>query len=142
MMPPTPKLYIWNLESFDAKRKYTCGVHRESMISPNYKNPTKFSKNKACRYSLASTIWKNLWDACVRYFYQIFIFFTKWQSFKNYEKCFLFHLKSSFCSQDVQIFVFFPLPFNTFQKEKDKFKWNNLWCHELACINLQMQFLK
>ena len=35
-----------------------------------------------------------------------FLFFTKWQLFKNYEKCCLFHLKSSFCSQDIQFFVF------------------------------------
>ena len=34
---------------------------------------------------------------------------------KNYEKCFLFHQKSSFCSQDIQIFVIFSLPFQTFQ---------------------------
>ena len=45
--------------------------------------------------------------ACVRYFYQFFIFFIK---FKNYEKCFLFHIKSSFRSRDIQIFVFFPFP--------------------------------
>ena len=67
-----------------------------------------------------------------------FYFFTKWWSFKNCEKCFLFHLKSSFWSRDIQIFVFFPLPFHTFQIQKDKWKWNNLWCHELACINLQV----
>ena len=36
----------------------------------------------------------------------IFYFFTKWKPFKNYEKLFLFHLKSSFRSQDIQIFVF------------------------------------
>ena len=29
-------------------------------------------------------------------------------------------------------------PFHTFQIQKDKWKWNNLWCHELTCINLQM----
>ena len=46
--------------------------------------------------------------ACVRYFYQIFIFFTKWQPFKNYEKYFLFHQKSSFRSWDNQIFLFRP----------------------------------
>ena len=34
-----------------------------------------------------------------------FLFFTKWQPFKNYEKCFLIHLKSSFPSQDIQISV-------------------------------------
>ena len=40
-----------------------------------------------------------------------FLFFTKWWCFKNYEKCFLFHLKCSFRSRDIQFFVFlfFPL---------------------------------
>ena len=28
-----------------------------------------------------------------------------WKPFKNFEKCFLFHLKSSFRSQDIEIFV-------------------------------------
>ena len=44
-------------------------------------------------------------------FFIKFLFLTKWQPFKNFEKCFLFHLKSSFCSGDIQIFVFpsFPL---------------------------------
>ena len=71
-------------------------------------------------------------------FYCFFYFFTKWQPFKNYKKCFLFHLQGSFHSQDIQIFVIFSLPFHTFQIQKDKWNWNNLWCHELACINLQM----
>ena len=39
--------------------------------------------------------------ACVRYFLWNFYFFTKWYPFKNYEKCFLFHLKSSFRSRDI-----------------------------------------
>ena len=39
----------------------------------------------------------------------IFYFCTTWWSFKNHEKCFLFHLKSSFRSRDIQIFVF-PSP--------------------------------
>ena len=33
-------------------------------------------------------------------------FSTRWQPFKSYEKCFLFHLKSPFCSRDIQVFVF------------------------------------
>ena len=45
---------------------------------------------------------------------------------KNYEKCFLFHLKSSFHSQDIQFFIVFSLPFHTFQIQKDKWKFNNL----------------
>ena len=80
--------------------------------------------------------------ACISYFLSNFYFFTNWWPLKNYEKCFLFHLKTSFCSRDIQIFVIFSLPFYTFQIQKDKWKWNNLWCHELACINLQMQFLE
>ena len=36
----------------------------------------------------------------------------KWYPFKNYEKCFLFHQKSSFSTQDIQSFVFSSsLPF-------------------------------
>ena len=52
-----------------------------------------------------------LWNfkACVRYFFKK-IFFTKWQSFKNYERYFLFHLKSSFHSRDIQILLFPPSP--------------------------------
>ena len=34
---------------------------------------------------------------------------TKRKSFNNHEKCFLFHLKSSFCSPVIQIFV---IPFS------------------------------
>ena len=40
-------------------------------------------------------------------FKEIFVC-TKWEPFKNYERCFLFHLKSSFRSRHIQIFVFPP----------------------------------
>ena len=43
-------------------------------------------------------------------FFIKFLFITKWWSFKNDEKCFLFHLKGSFCSPDIQIFVFLSSP--------------------------------
>ena len=59
-----------------------------------------------------------------------FCFFTK-----NCEKYFSFHLKSSFYSRDIQMFVIFSLPFHTFQIQKDVWNWNNLWCNGLACIN-------
>ena len=42
-----------------------------------------------------------LLKGCVHYF----LFF---QPFKNYEKCFLFHLKCSFRTQHIQMFVFRP----------------------------------
>ena len=68
--------------------------------------------------------------------HQIFIFFTKWQPFKNYEKCFLFHLKSSFCSWDIQFCVISVLPsFSTCQSllwRMIKDKSLRSWCHQLS----------
>ena len=43
-------------------------------------------------------------------FFIKFLFFTKWYPFKNYEKRFLFHLKTSFRSQNIQTFVFSSSP--------------------------------
>ena len=57
-------------------------------------------------------------------FYQFFIFSPNDSSSKT-GKCFLFYLKSPFRSQDIQTFVFSPLPFHFFQIQKDKWKWNN-----------------
>ena len=50
-------------------------------------------------------------------FYQIFIFSAN--NMRNYEKCFLFQLKSS---RDIQIFVIFSIPFHTFQIQRDNCK--------------------
>ena len=57
-------------------------------------------------------------------FYQIFIFSPNDSLSKTMKNVFSFHLKSSFRSQDIQIFVVFSFPFHTFQNQKDK--WNNL----------------
>ena len=51
--------------------------------------------------------------ACAHYFLTSFC--SKWKALKNYEKYFLFHLKSSFRSRDIQIFVIFSLLFHTIQ---------------------------
>ena len=75
-------------------------------------------------------------------FYHTFIFWPNNNPSKTMKNVFFFHLKSSFRSKNIQIFVVFSLPFHTFQFQKDRWKWNNLWCHELACINLQMSFLE
>ena len=49
--------------------------------------------------------------ACVHYFYQFLFFFSSNdRPSKSIKKCFLFHLKSSFCSQDIQTFVFSSSP--------------------------------
>ena len=42
---------------------------------------------------------------------------------KNYEKCFLFHLKSSYRFRDIQMFLFSSFPFTFFSRKesmKDK----------------------
>ena len=70
-------------------------------------------------------------------FCQIFIF-SPYDNPSKTVKWFLFHLKGFFRSRDIQIFLIFPLPFHTFQIQKNKFKWNNLWCHELVWIKLQV----
>ena len=61
---------------------------------------------------------------------------------KNIKYFFIIHRKSSFRSRDIQMFVFFPLPFHSYKIQKDKWKWNNLRLHKLACINLRMQLLE
>ena len=78
--------------------------------------------------------------ACVCYFFSNLYFFTKWFFTIFYQKCFFFPLKSLFRSPDSHTSVIFSLLFHTFQIQKDKWKCNNL-CHELTCINLQIQFL-
>ena len=54
-------------------------------------------------------------------FYQIFVF-PQNDSPSKTMKCFLFHQKSSFRSQDIHTFVIFSLPFHTFQIKKVKWK--------------------
>ena len=58
--------------------------------------------------------------ACVRYFLLNFLFFLEMIGLQKYEKCLLFHLKSSFLSRHIQVFVIFSLPFHTFQIQKGK----------------------
>ena len=76
-----------------------------------------------------------LFKACLCYFLSNFYFFTKWQPFKNYEKCFLFHLKCTFHSWDIHIFVYLSFPF--FLPAGHCFKgWSKInlksWCHQLS----------
>ena len=61
------------------------------------------------------------------------IYFFQWKPVKNDAKCFLLHLKSSFRSQDVYIFV---LIFWLCRKSQSYFQ--NLWRHNMA--NKQLQY--
>ena len=97
---------------------------RPTLESENPKTQSKTALNNtianSCNLYVIYTNAGNLIKACVCYFLSSFYFFIKWQAFKNYEKCFLFHLKSSFHSQVIPIFVIFCLPFHTFQIQNDK----------------------
>ena len=62
----------------------------------------------------------------------IFYFYTKQQPFKNYKKCFLFHLKSSFHSWDIySSFCNFFASFPHFPDSKGQMKVEYL-CQELG----------
>ena len=74
-----------------------------------FKKFKKFHQRKHINISASLRLTKSL-KACVRYFLSKF-YFSPNDSPSKTEKCFLFHLKSSFRSRDIQIFVFpsFPL---------------------------------
>ena len=62
--------------------------------------------------------------AYVPFFYQVFIFSPNESPLKTTQNVYIFDLESSFCSQDIQIFLIFSLPFHNFQIQKDK--WNEI----------------
>ena len=70
-------------------------------------------------------------------FFIKFLFFTKLNPFKNYEKYFLFHLKSSFRPWDIQIFVFPPFPLFLFVRHyfRGCSKINLKVCYIINCLN-------
>ena len=80
--------------------------------------------------------------ACVRYFLIKFLFFHQMRVLQNLWKIFFIPSKKLFSFSKYSNFCNFSLPFHTFHIQKDKWKWNNLQCHELACINSQVQTLE
>ena len=65
----------------------------------------------------------SVFKACVCYFYQIFILSSDDCPSKTIKNVFiLFHLKSSFRSQDIQIFIIFSHRFHISQIQKGKRK--------------------
>ena len=81
-----------NKKNFHENETNSCNLN---LLGPNEAAISKHNNHP--RVKLESTI-----------FYQFFIFSPNDSPFKNYEKYFLFHLKSSFRSRDIQIFVIFP----------------------------------
>ena len=78
----------------------------------------------------------NNFKACVRYVLSNF-FFHQMIALEKLWKVFFISSKKLFSFLRYSSFSICSLPFHTFQIQKDKCKWNNLWCHELTCINLQ-----
>ena len=62
-----------------------------------------FVKSDSTSSSL--TLHHHIQSLCLLFFIK-FLFFTRSQPFKNYGKCFLFHQKISFRSQDIPVFKF------------------------------------
>ena len=79
----------------------------------------------------------NFLSLCPLFFVK-FLFFHQTIALQKLWKMFFISSKTPFVLQIFKLFVIFSLPFHTFQIQNDKWKWNNLWCHELACINLQV----
>ena len=76
-----------------------------------HQNPTVTSPVASFIAMLCKIFNKILWfffKAYVCYFLSNFCFFNQMIAFKNYEKCFLFHLKRFVRSWDFQTFVIFP----------------------------------
>ena len=71
-------------------------------------------------------------------FYQIFVFPPNDSPSKTIKSVFYFIKKALFVFKYSKFCNFFP----SFPHFPDTNGQNNLWCNELACINLQMQFLK
>ena len=109
------KRWVWklNLENSVWKLSFLCHLPDIKIvwINPWYYLPKKsvfFSQQCILIVALAvcfgvflhffgfCTLLCTVFKACVCYFFDKFLFFTKWQPFKNYEKRFLFNLKSSF----------------------------------------------
>ena len=77
----------------------------------------------------------NKFKALCLLFFITFLFLHQKIALQKLWTMFFISSKNSFCSHDIWFFVIFSLPFQTFQIQMDKWKWNDLWCHELPCMN-------
>ena len=89
-------------------RNTNTGQKALSFIGPSFWSQIPETLKKTNNLKLLSAI-----------FYQIFIFSSNGSPLKTMKNV-LFHVKNSFRSRDIQIFVIFSLPFNTFQIQKGK----------------------
>ena len=94
------------------------------------------TRRKIWRRSIRDPNFASNIKACIRYFLSN-LFFHQLIALQKLWSVFYFIEKALLVLEIFKFFVF-SLPFYTFQIQKDKWKWNNLWCLELACINLWM----
>ena len=78
--------------------------------------------------------------ACAHNFFIKCLFFHQMIAHQKLWKMFFTSSKKLFSFSRYSSFVIFSLPFQTFQIQKGKRKWNNLWCYQLACINSRSNF--
>ena len=97
------KKIIWSCWS---SQKRFFSIQNIPISGPNFRNLVN-------QFLITFMLFDNLKIVCA-IFYQFFIF-TRNDSPSKTEKYFLFHLKSFFHSQDIQTFVFSPLPLHLFQ---------------------------
>ena len=79
-------------------------------------------------------IWKRFESLCPLFFIK-FLFFQRMRALQKLWK--MFFISSKKLSR-YSIFCNFFLHFHTIQTQKDKWKWNNLWCHKLVLHKFQM----
>ena len=76
--------------------------------------------------------------ARVRFVYQVFIFSPNDSPLKKLWEMFFVSSKKLFSFSRYSIFCGFFPSFSHFLDPKGQMEVENLWCHELTCINLQM----
>ena len=95
----------WDLNIWTAK--IWLSQEQKELLKLNKK--ATFSCSKGTNFKHTKQTRKNIAGATFKAYvcsFSFFFFFTKWQPLNNYEKYFLFYLKSSFYCQDIQILVF------------------------------------
>ena len=104
------------------------------MVPPTpSKQPLPWDVEKSVTEYLLNISQKTIGECLVWFFFfkldsGLFIFPPNDSPSKNMKSAFYFIQKVLF----IVVFGVFSFPFHTCQK--DKWKWNNSWCHELACI--------
>ena len=78
----------------------------------------------------------NKFKALCLLFFITFLFFHQMIALQKLWKMFFISSKNSMFWN--LTFWDFSLSFQTFQIQKERWNWNNLWCHDSACRNLQI----